>query len=48
MGSSAGFNRKIKITRPGSRDQKLKTGEMYFNTLKQIPIILRSLGIKSI
>lgn len=29
MGSSSGFNRKIKITRPGSRDQKLKTGEMY-------------------
>ncbi|CAD8082613.1 unnamed protein product [Paramecium primaurelia] len=31
MGSSAGFNRKIKLAsqRPGSRDQKLKTGEIF-------------------
>ncbi|CAD8095002.1 unnamed protein product [Paramecium sonneborni] len=31
MGSSAGFNRKIKLAsqRPGSRDQKVKTGEIF-------------------
>ncbi|CAD8177683.1 unnamed protein product [Paramecium octaurelia] len=31
MGSSNGFNRKIKLSsqRPGSRDQKLKTGEIF-------------------
>ncbi|CAK63372.1 unnamed protein product (macronuclear) [Paramecium tetraurelia] len=31
MGSSAGFNRRIKLSsqRPGSRDQKLKTGEIF-------------------
>ncbi|CAK78516.1 unnamed protein product (macronuclear) [Paramecium tetraurelia] len=35
MGSSAGFNRKIKLAsqRPGSRDQKLKTGEMQFENV---------------